>query len=195
VLGYHGCDRAIAQRAVMDGASILHSNSDYDWLGPGAYFWEADPLRATEWAQDKRRRGRIKEPAVIGAVIDLGNCLDLMSRNGTEMVRAAYHSYVELQERSELPIATNESPTGTKGRDRVLRYLDCAVLRHVHDMVKPESRSKPTLQPYDTVRGMFVEGPRAYRGSGFYLKSHVQIAVLNQSCIKGVFYHRPVGDD
>jgi hypothetical protein len=174
----------------MEGAPILHSNSDYDWLGPGAYFWEADPLRATEWAQEKSARGVIKDPAVIGAVIDLGNCLDLMSRNGTEMVRAAYHSYAELQKKSGLPIAANRSPPGTKERDRVLRYLDCAVIRHIHDMVEPAAGSNPSWRPYDTVRGMFLEGPRAYRGSGLYLKSHVQIAVLNQACIKGVFYVR-----
>jgi hypothetical protein len=35
---------------------------------------------------------------------------------------------------------------------------------------------------------MFVEGGKAFSGSGIYRKSHVQIAVRNSSCIKGIFY-------
>ncbi len=35
VLGYYGCDKATARKAVLEGAPILHSNRDYDWLGPG----------------------------------------------------------------------------------------------------------------------------------------------------------------
>lgn len=86
VLGYHGCDRTTAHKAVVDGAKILASTNDHDWLGPGAYFWEADPLRAAEHAKEKRLRGEIEDPAVIGAVIELGYCLDLMSRNGVQAV-------------------------------------------------------------------------------------------------------------
>jgi hypothetical protein len=190
VLGYHGCDRAIAQKAVMEGAPILHSNSDYDWLGPGAYFWEADPLRAAEWAQEKSERGAIKDPAVIGAVIDLGNCLDLMSRGGVIIARAAYASFVELQKNAGPIVPSNKNPPGVEGKDHLLRYLDCAVLKYLHELVKRNFPPGPFSKPYDTVRGVFVEGPPAYSGSGFYSKSHVQIAVLNQACIKGVFYVR-----
>ncbi len=66
--------RSVAEDAVLNGAGILQSDRDYDWLGPGAYFWESDPLRAMEWAKWKSKRGEYNRPAVIGAVIDLGNC-------------------------------------------------------------------------------------------------------------------------
>ena len=93
VSGYHGCDRATAIRAVSGDISLLQSNRDYDWLGPGAYFWESDPQRAYEWAQWKVDRGDYSEAAVVGAVIDLRHCLDLVSREDLELVKAAHSSF------------------------------------------------------------------------------------------------------
>lgn len=183
VLGYHGCDAGFAKRAVVQGARLLSSGRDYDWLGPGAYFWQSDPVRAREWAVWKAHRGDYAEPAVIGAVIDLGNCLDLTTRAGVEFVQAAHASFIALQQKAELPIPENRNPNGETNEDRVLRFLDCAVIRHLHSMIEAE----PGSSPFDTVRGMFTEGGRAYPGSGFHTKSHVQIAVRNLSCVKGVF--------
>ena len=80
---------------------------------------------------------------------------------------------------------------GAADRDRVLRFLDCAVLRHLHEIVEGAAKTDPTIEPFDTVRGMFVEGGEAFPGSGFHVKSHVQIAVRNPACIKGIFYPLP----
>jgi hypothetical protein len=188
VLGFHGCDKAIAQKAVVDGAAILQSDRDYDWLGPGAYFWESDPIRAMEWARWKASIGEYKEPSVIGAVIDLRNCLDLVSRNDIALFQAAHKSFLRVQKLAGLPVPKNANPRGAKDKDRVLRYLDCAVFRHLHTIISHIPASDPDFQPFDTVRGMFVEGGRVYSGSGIYKKSHVQIAVRNPECIKGIFY-------
>lgn len=188
MLGYHGCDRATAQKAVLEGVSILHSDRDYDWLGPGAYFWESDPTRALEWARWKKQIGAYKEPAVIGAVIDLRNCLDLVSRDDIELLRAAHKSFLQVQAKAGLPIPKNGNPKGAKDKDRVLRFLDCAVLRHLHEILDQLATSDPSIEKFDTVRGMFVEGGKAYAGSGIYRKSHVQLAVRNPACIKGIFF-------
>lgn len=188
MLGYHGCDAAIARKAVLEGVSILHSDKDYDWLGPGAYFWEADPTRAFEWARWKAGIGAYREPSVIGAVIDLRNCLDLVSREDLEIYRSAYDGFIKLQKLSGLPIPKNASPRGSQDKDRVLRYLDCAVFRHLHKTIERVSVSDPSIEPFDTVRGMFVEGERIFPGSGIYRKSHVQIAVRNPACVKGLFF-------
>ncbi|GHS82842.1 hypothetical protein PAGU2196_36760 [Pseudomonas sp. PAGU 2196] len=79
VLGFHGCDRKIGE-AVLAGDQISPSMNEYDWLGEGAYFWESSPERALSYArlikQYKRGQGSIKEPYVVGAVIDLGLCLN-----------------------------------------------------------------------------------------------------------------------
>lgn len=188
VLGYHGCDRATAQKAVLEGAGILHSDRNYDWLGPGAYFWESDPTRALEWAKWKEQIGAYKEPTVIGAVIDLRNCLDLVSRDDVELLRAAHKSFLQVRAKAGLPIPKNGNPQGAKNADRVLRYLDCAVLRHLHEILDQLAASDSLIEKFDTVRGMFVEGGRAYSGSGIYRKSHVQLAVRNPDCIKGIFF-------
>jgi len=74
VLGYHGCDEKVGRRVVAEGLALEQSKKDYDWLGPGVYFWESDPVRALEWARAKADKGVIDAPFVVGAVIDLA-CL------------------------------------------------------------------------------------------------------------------------
>ena len=136
VLGYHGCDAKVAKRVVNGELTILPSDKDYDWLGPGAYFWEADPKRAMEWAEQAESRGRINKPAVVGAVIDLGNCLDLLSRENLELVRLAHKLFVDEQQRTRLPIPQNLDLRGGSGKK--LRYLDCAVIRFLHQVLEEE---------------------------------------------------------
>ena len=90
VLGYHGCEREVGER-LLGGEAFKASNNDYDWLGPGIYFWEANPLRGLEFAQEATRRRGVKVDAcVVGAVIDLGNCLDLTTTDGIRSVRDTF---------------------------------------------------------------------------------------------------------
>ncbi|MCK5154882.1 MAG: hypothetical protein KAQ69_00530 [Spirochaetales bacterium] len=49
------------------------STQDHDWLGEGMYFWENNYERALEWSKTKHTN-----PAVLGALIDLGQCLDFI---------------------------------------------------------------------------------------------------------------------
>ena len=48
VLGYHGCDRIVGERALGGETELIQSDQDHDWLGPGVYFWKGDPVRARE---------------------------------------------------------------------------------------------------------------------------------------------------
>lgn len=188
VLGYHGCDRATAAKAVNGDIDLIQSDRDYDWLGPGAYFWEADPARALEWARWKVARGDYVEAAVIGAVIDLRNCLDLVAREDVDLLKAAHRSFVTVQKIAGLPIPRNKSVKGQPNADRVLRFLDCAVFRHLHSILEEQPESDRLIEPFDTVRGMFTEGGKLYPGSGFRNRSHVQIAVRNTTCIRGISF-------
>jgi hypothetical protein len=75
VLGYHGCD-AEAGEKLLQNVPFQKSKNDYDWLGSGIYFWEANPNRALDWAHELGKRKRRKgsgtfRPFVVGAVIDL----------------------------------------------------------------------------------------------------------------------------
>jgi len=190
VLGYHGCDRQTAEQVVSGRISLVKSDRDYDWLGPGAYFWEADPQRAHEWAKWKVFRGDYDNAAVIGAVIDLRHCMDLVSREDVELLAAAYDSFVRMQKRAKLPIPENRSAKGAPDEDRTLRFLDCAVFRHLHQIIEAQPITGRVIEPFDTVRGMFTEGGSLYPGCGFHKRSHVQIAVRNDACIRGVFFPR-----
>jgi hypothetical protein len=42
-------------------------------------------------------------------------------------------------------------------------------------------------QLIDSVKGVFIEGRPIYEGSGFHEKTHIQIAVRNLDCVKGMF--------
>ena len=176
VLGYHGCDKSVGER-ILAGELFKQSNNDYDWLGPGIYFWEANPLRGLDWAREakKNRTSKIDRPFVIGAIVSLGLCLDLTTAAGIEQVRAAHKSLVEYAAAAGRKLPQN-------GPDGFLRRLDCAVIQMVHTI-----RSDQGDQPIDTVKGVFLEGRPVYEGSGFYEKTHIQIAVRNADCIKGVF--------
>jgi hypothetical protein len=174
-------------KAVNGEAKLRPSKGKIDWLGMGIYFWEGDPQRAMEWARQKKARNELSEPFVIGAVIDLGNCLDLTVRENIELVRAAHTAFELVQKTANLPMPENTPAPKDQSPNKVLRYLDCAVINHLHTIVK--SNTLPGITPFDTVRALFPEqgGEEIYRGSGFMEKTHTQIAVLTPSCIKGVF--------
>ncbi|MES9856134.1 MAG: hypothetical protein ABW166_05980 [Sedimenticola sp.] len=167
----------------MNGeANLAMSDKDYDWLGPGVYFWEADPVRAREWAEEKVTRSDYETPFVIGAVIDLGNCLDLMAREDLELVAAAYASLHSIHDTDG---RLSKLPTNRMGNDRKLRFLDCAVIRHLHSIA--QNSGVPEIEPIDAVRGLFTEGGELFPGSGFKRQTHIQLAVYNPANIKGFF--------
>ena len=43
---------------------------------------------------------------------------------------------------------------------------------------------------FDSVRAAFLEGEPLYPGSMFRKQNHIQIAVINPNCIKGIFLPR-----
>lgn len=174
VLGYHGCDQAVAD-SLLRGDQFKKSANDYDWLGGGVYFWEANPIRGLDFAEraGQRPRSKIKTPAVVGAVIDLGACLDLTTVYGIEMVRSAHGSL-----ESQMAAAKAVMP---QNQDTLRRQLDCAVIEQVHLI------NEGIGLEIDSVRGVFTEGSPVYPGSAFDQETHVQIAVRNLTCIKGVF--------
>ena len=188
VLGYHGCDRKVAERVLSGRQSLQPSVNDYDWLGDGIYFWEHNARRAYEFAIDvrdqPRHRGqKIKDAAVVGAIIDLGFCLNLLDSHFIGLVRHAYDGLAKLSEEAGTPM-----PRNSLGRDLLLRKLDCAVIRFLH-----ATREDEQEEPFDTVRAVFLEGGTLYENSGFAAKNHIQLCVRNLSAIKG--YFRPLDED
>ena len=74
ILGYHGCDRSVAE-AIFSGSSahLISSQNKYDWLGHGIYFWENSPQRALNyvreqmWRTTRKRKIHEKQEEVIAA--------------------------------------------------------------------------------------------------------------------------------
>lgn len=174
LLGYHGCDAAIGE-ALLAGEPFQPSENEYDWLGPGVYFWESNPARALSFAEEQKQRNRLKEPFVVGAVLSLGRCVDTLNENCLSAIVDAYDFLRETL------AETGEALPANSGPELWRRNLDCAVLNVLHQFAEDQG------QPIDSIRALYHEGGALYQNSGFYKKSHVQIAICNSECIKGVF--------
>lgn len=179
VLGFHGTDQSIVASVVDTPTRGLNrSESTTEWLGHGVYFWENDPARALDWATNGRTKGKVTEPSVVGAIIDLGYCLDLTTISGLEEVRQAFEMLQDTYEKAVVPL-----PKNIGGKDRLKRELDCAVIQALH-----QYRVDQGLRPYDSVRAPFPEADDLYDNSGFRAKNHIQVCVINTAhCIKGYF--------
>jgi hypothetical protein len=182
VLAYHGCSRDTARKLLI-GESFRDSTKPYDWLGRGVYFWEADPLRAWDWAL----RHRPQSPSLVGAAIDLGNCLDLTGQSGLRAVRDAYEDYRNIQASYGRPMPINEDPPGWRVGDLVLRHLDCSVVDHLNTTVDKEAARHTGVQRFQTIRALFPEGEPLYPTAGFRELTHIQICVRDRRQIQGVF--------
>ncbi len=191
VLGFHGCDATLAEQVVLGKTMLKESDHDYDWLGHGIYFWENNVERAEQWAEEnsKLRNSSIKTPGVLGAYLDLGNCLDLTDSGSLQLLKIPYKTLKESVSLAGLAMPVNKDPLKVKSRDRILRKLDCAVITTLHELTK-----KAGLPAFDSVRGVFWEGEELYPGAGFREKNHIQIAIINPNCIKGFFIPRNVDD-
>lgn len=183
VLGFHGCEQTVADKILINNEMLVPSTNDYDWLGSGIYFWEQNYQRAWEWALEcQKRKGASYKPAVIGAIIDLGLCLDLL--NSSSIHELQQHAITEILGTG---IVGNALPKNTYGEDKILRRLDCAMIEGIHN------ERKANGQPaYDSVRAVFTEGKELYPGAGFKEKSHIQLCVRNPNCIKGFFAPRNI---
>lgn len=172
-------------QALLGDLSLVKSDAPHDWLGRGTYFWESDKDRALEWANYKHRVGLCPEPFVVGAIIDLGNCFDLTVRENLDFLGTVFESYAEMRTKAGLAMPENKDSIKGASQNKVMRHLDCAVFNYLHQVI--EEGGQP---PFDTIRGLFVEGDRAYPGSEVYKLTHVQIAVCNDDCIRGIFLPR-----
>jgi hypothetical protein len=181
VLAYHGCDREVGEALLAGKSEFRPSQNAHDWLGHGVYFWENNPRRAIEWAQFMANhslfKDRVKNPYAVGAVIDLGNCLDLTESLSLALVKTAYDGLSRIFKSADNGLPKN-IPVSSHDEDLLKRYLDCAVINHVHET---------TEEPFTTVRAAFHEGGELYPGAAIKAKTHIQLCVRNMTNIRGIF--------
>lgn len=147
------------------------------------YFWEQNPGRALEYAIDsaggiQKNKTRIKTPFVIGAVIELGNTLNLLDSGCVQILDRAYKSLEELVKASCLKMPVNSGAN---------RKLDCDVIMQIHEINRMEG-----MKPFETVRSAFMEGKPVYPGSNFTDKLHIEVCVRKPELIKGYFLPQPI---
>ena len=174
ILGYHGAKAGeaaeFALRLLLAEVEIEDwkpSENEFDWLGRGIYFWEHSPERARRWAG----AGGI----VVGAVIQLGNCLDLTDLHYTGLLGPAFDALAADYRAKNLALPQNT------GRDLKNRKLDCAVINNIATVI---------TTPFHTIRGAFEEGDEAFPGAVVKKETHIQVAVRDPASILGIF--RPV---
>ena len=180
ILGFHGCKKETFENVIYKQEQLKKSENIYDWLGHGIYFWEHNLERAKDWAEF--RYGN--DACVIGAVLDLGYCLNLTDSFSARILKIGYTGLKEKSEALGQEMPKNRK--SLKTNDILLRDLDCAVIQMVHQINEDSN-----LQPYDSVRGIFIEGDPVFPGAEIREKTHVQICIRNPNCIKGYFNPLP----
>jgi hypothetical protein len=99
---------------------------------------------------------RINEPFVIGAIIDLGLCLDLLEAESIAIVADGWNGLRQSYDVAGVPALENRRIAG----ESVICRLDCAVINYVH--LLREQEGEPA---FDSVRAPFIEGPTATKPS------------------------------
>lgn len=184
VIGFHGCDRSIGEKLLSGNREFKPSTNEYDWLGNGMYFWENSFERAKHYANEVKnnpQRGKIQDPFVLGAVLDLGRCMNLLDYHNLSLLKPHYRIFEKIHIKQNRPM-----PQNRHGEDKLLRHLDCAVIEFTLQMLKNGKESVS----FDSVRAVFVEGEKLYPDAGFNEKNHIQLCIRNPNCIKGFFRPR-----
>ncbi len=167
VRGYHGTSSEVADIIAAEGFQL--SRNTYDWLGDGVYFFQDAPLRAWEWAID--RHG--SNAAVMGAEIQITDCLDLLDLHWNQVLSDAYDAYLKLLREAGLIVPTQSG--GSHSLDREVINYTAAVLN--------ESGIRIAC-----VRAAFREGRPVYPDSAFFDRTHVQIAVRDTgACVRQIW--------
>jgi hypothetical protein len=182
-MGFHSCDKEIGIKVLNGQDQPKPSTNPWDWLGDGIYFWEQNPERALEYAIESSKnlqfnKKPIKTPFVIGAIIELGNCLNLVEPESLLILNKAYEDIAEIYAQAGKPLPVNKNNN---------LKLDAAVFKHLH-----KSRENNPNLKYDTIRCAFVEGEPIYPTANFSSPLHIQICVLNPELIRGYYLPRPI---
>jgi hypothetical protein len=191
MIGFHGCDESIRNQLVVNPDKVRKSEETFDWLGHGFYIWENNYERALKWAEDKKARGKVQIPSVVGVIYQLEYCLDFTDSAFTEIISTYYPLMKDYFSFIGKELPKNEDLPKDNHHDLVLRKLDCAVIEYLHQQIDEQIKKDiaqnrySELKPFDTARSIFTEGGPAFEGAGIQTKNHIQICIRNLNCIKG----------
>jgi len=138
VIGYHGTKKSAALKIIQGECGFEPSENDDDWLGHGIYFWEYAPQQAFLWAkQRKKKKGwpEDEEIAVLGSMIRLGFCFDLLDPENVKDLGGYYQARQQtLAESSDLQVTNVMSQ----------KRLNCAVFNFAYETRKTQGQPLAT---------------------------------------------------
>jgi hypothetical protein len=173
VVAFHGTRADTASRLV-DGVGFGPSTNDDDWLGHGIYFWEYAPQKAWWWA--RRRYG--DKAAVVGALVRLGRCFDLLDPSNAAVLKTAF-----LDMSRALTRAGQRAPKNANTH----KYLDCAVFNWMYAGLESGGyvveSARAVFVPMVKGRGF----PRLWTRSGVFEDAHIQLCLREPRNILAVW--------
>jgi len=178
VRAFHGTTES-AVDTILGTGQFLPSENSHDWLGTGMYFWQDAPALAWYWAEGKARKQLNERPAVIGAVLRLSDCMDFLDALRWE--GPLQHVYEELKSAREA--AGSSMPSQKIGQAHT---LDCLV---INQMIRLYSAHGVRIR---CVRAPYGEDQQVFPGSAITRRGHVQIALLDEDLIEGIWTEPPV---
>lgn len=174
ILGFHGCTKDVFDKVILHGEEMTPSTNDYNWLGHGVYFWEQNYERAKQWAEEMcKRRHLDSPPMVIGAVIDLGLCLNLSDSDSINLLFDSKNGLLEDLKNADVPAPVNS---------KYEHCLDCAVIQDLHD-----SRKEMGDSQFDSVRGFFSKVLSFPTIPASFTSRMCRYAFAIQTASKGIF--------
>ena len=116
IIGYHSCDKEIGLKVLNGEIDLKPSENTWDWLGGGVYFWEQNPQRALQYATESARgkqfnKVKIETPFVLGAIIQLGNCLNLIESESLAILEESYKGLKQVYEELNKKLPENKGIT------------------------------------------------------------------------------------
>lgn len=190
--GFHATD-GDAAALIRQPIDFRESTSEGDWLGRGIYFWQDAPHWPWEWLDQKadrnsdfRQRLQQHGKAVIGVLIDLADCLDLLDTYWNDVISSSVDSahtrLADLKKALGQPMPTQDwDPEAPRWNP-----LDSALINFVTEDLAEELRI-----PFTAVRCPFIEGTPFFRGSALWTKAHVAISLREPTAIKAMWQEAP----
>lgn len=190
IWAYHATKTNIGDIVTSTGNYDFHltkSEAGIDWLGNGIYLFP-NLKHAIRWAEMGVEHWKWSSASIVKFSVKLGNCLDLTEYGATNSLIAGYKVL-------EIACALDGSPlpenTGHINGSPMDRFLDCAVLNVMRvinvsqtgSLFADDEKSAPKGSPFDTIICAFTDGEPPYPGAALRDKTHLQIAVLSQSCL------------
>ncbi len=182
IVGYHGTRLSVALDIVNRRRPFKFSRNRDDWLGHGIYFWEYAPQQAFWWVERRKRRQKWNEPiAILGSMIRLGFCFDLLDPYNIRYLKEIYREYRATETAAGRTIPENANH---------YKYLDCAVFQYAYAVIEASEERLSV----DSARAVYVPtgdekriGTRSWISHG----AHIQVCVRNPVCILGTWLHHP----